>query len=124
MESCIRIVLVDDDPICHLITTKMIKRFTSHEVQAFANPKEALAELIWRASHAADKFPDLILLDIDMPRMDGWQFLDEFINFHNQFWKMLQLSCSHLPIIRTMLQDQKGIVPLKISFQSLSLRIW
>jgi len=78
MESCIRIVLVDDDPICHLITTKMIKRFTSHEVEAFTNPQQALAELMWRSSHAADKFPDLILLDIDMPRMDGWQFLDEF----------------------------------------------
>jgi CheY-like chemotaxis protein len=78
MESCIRIVLVDDDPICHLITSKMIKRFTTHEVEAFTNPQEALTELMWRASQAEDKFPDLILLDIDMPRMDGWQFLNEF----------------------------------------------
>lgn len=78
MESCIRILLVDDDPICHLITSKLIKRYTSNEVEAFTDPMEALVQLKWRASHERDRFPDLILLDIDMPRMDGWQFLDEF----------------------------------------------
>jgi len=78
MESCIRILLVDDDPICHLITSKLIKRYTSNEVEAFADAIEALTQLKWRASHERDRFPDLILLDIDMPRMDGWQFLEEF----------------------------------------------
>ncbi|MCU0394165.1 MAG: response regulator, partial [Thermoflexibacter sp.] len=30
-------------------------------------------------SAEADKLPDIILLDINMPEMDGWQFLDEYL---------------------------------------------
>ncbi|AXT53455.1 response regulator [Aquimarina sp. BL5] len=29
---------------------------------------------------ANEKLPDIILLDLNMPILDGWQFLDEFIN--------------------------------------------
>ncbi|MEQ8534886.1 MAG: response regulator, partial [Imperialibacter sp.] len=28
---------------------------------------------------SSDELPDVILLDINMPVMDGWQFLDEFV---------------------------------------------
>ncbi|MFE3871119.1 hypothetical protein ACFX5F_07770 [Flavobacterium sp. ZS1P70] len=44
----------------------------------FRNGKEAFDKL--KAIIIADaKLPDLILLNLNMPIWDGWQFLDEFI---------------------------------------------
>lgn len=78
MKNVDRIYLIDDDPICHLISTRIITRFSSMDVHAFTEPIEAMNQLTWLASNEPEKFPDYILLDIDMPLMDGWQFLDEF----------------------------------------------
>jgi CheY-like chemotaxis protein len=78
MEHENRIVLIDDDPICHMISSKIIKLFSSFEVEAFTDPSQALAQLKWRALNEPQKLPGYILLDIDMPVMNGWQFLEEF----------------------------------------------
>lgn len=64
------IVLVDDDPVTnklhHMIITKHHKDRT---VVPFENPLAALEYLKTRQ-------PDVVLLDINMPDMDGWKFLD------------------------------------------------
>ena len=49
------------------------------EIISFHNPQTALNELIANASNVL-KLPDVILLDINMPVLDGWQFLDDFKN--------------------------------------------
>jgi CheY-like chemotaxis protein len=78
MEHVNTIALIDDDPVCHMISSKIIKLFSSFEVETFTKPAEALAQFKWRASNEPDKLPEYILLDIDMPGMNGWQFLEEF----------------------------------------------
>jgi len=82
-QSRCRILLVDDDPVCHLISEKMIKLFSSHKLESFINPVDALNNIQWRATHAPEELPNLILLDLDMPHMDGWRFLDEFTKLEN-----------------------------------------
>ncbi|MES2419333.1 MAG: response regulator [Bacteroidota bacterium] len=64
------IVLVDDDIFIIKIHERLINQyFPTIRVTAFINPKLAL-EYICRSP------PDLILLDINMPEIDGWQFLE------------------------------------------------
>ncbi len=48
------------------------------EIISFYNPQNALNELKNNATNSS-KLPDVILLDLNMPVLDGWQFLDEFI---------------------------------------------
>lgn len=74
--------LIDDDDVINMINTKIIKiGKLAEKVTAFTDAKEALAYLkdLW-VTNPAD-FPDIIFLDINMPDMDGWDFLAHFKNF-------------------------------------------
>ncbi len=72
------ICIVEDDPMQVFIITKMIEMTEMVEnTMVFNNGKEAynkLADIVL----AGEKLPEIILLDLNMPIWDGWQFLDEF----------------------------------------------
>ena len=71
--------LIDDDEIYIFTAKKLInKTGFSEEVKFFYNGKEAL-RAIKSKLYNEEELPDVILLDLNMPIMDGWQFLDEFI---------------------------------------------
>lgn len=72
------VCLVEDEPIQAFITTKMIKMTGMVEtIMIFNNGKEAYDKLRAIILSSA-KLPEIILLDLNMPIWDGWQFLDEF----------------------------------------------
>ena len=73
-----RILLIDDDAVINMINTKLITRNFDFSVSAYTDAQEALDQFrIWLSS-SPDLLPDLIFLDINMPVMDGWEFLKEF----------------------------------------------
>ena len=72
------ILLIDDDPICNLISRKLLDRIDANlVVHTVPHGKEAIA-LIERLFSTGKPRPDLILLDLNMPVMDGFQFLSAF----------------------------------------------
>lgn len=73
-----RILLVDDDPITNMIHTKLISRESGSEIGACTDGQAALNYLVDRMSASPEKLPNVLLLDINMPVMDGWEFLEEF----------------------------------------------
>ncbi len=73
------VFVVDDDPITVFGLKKMLTDIgTAQEIQTFANGKLALDRIVELQADGAD-LPEVILLDINMPIMDGWQFLDAFL---------------------------------------------
>ena len=79
----ISILLVDDDEINNFISIKLIKKaLLSTEIAACLNGKFAIEQLIEMQKKGVDKLPDYILLDINMPIMNGWEFLDEYIRLN------------------------------------------
>lgn len=83
MKKINNVCLVEDDPMQAFITTKMIKMTGLVEnIMIFNNGKEAYDKL--RAIFvASEKLPEIILLDLNMPVWDGWQFLEEFTKIPN-----------------------------------------
>lgn len=77
--------VIDDDPIFTFLTETQLSELYSHvNVHSFSNGHEAYEELIKRITEEAD-LPDLILLDINMPVMDGWEFIEEYKAIMGQF---------------------------------------
>ena len=64
-----RILIVDDEPSLRLMTS-MVLQAEGHDTEEAGNGREAL-ELV------ENEIPDVILLDLMMPEMDGWRFLEE-----------------------------------------------
>ena len=75
----VSILLVDDDEINNFISIKLIKKaLLTSEIMACLNGKFAIDQLMDIQKHDIDKLPDYIFLDINMPIMNGWEFLDEY----------------------------------------------
>ena len=72
------VFVVDDDKIFHFIIKKLL---LSNNIDVspsfFENGFEAIEGIKNKISKGENP-PDLILLDINMPVLDGWQFLEEF----------------------------------------------
>lgn len=70
--------VVEDDRITATITQLIAKKdLRCRAVQTFDNGQRAFDKLSTAVS-AGSGVPDLILLDLNMPLMDGWEFLDAF----------------------------------------------
>lgn len=78
------VFVVDDDKVYHFIIKKLLtKNNIDVKPSFYLNGLEAIEEIKGKIK-LGTSLPDLILLDINMPIMDGWQFLDEFKKTNNK----------------------------------------
>jgi CheY-like chemotaxis protein len=76
-----KVMVVDDTGIDLLMTTQILKKANfAEDIIAFESVAEALN---YFKTHKNDvgRLPDVLFLDINMPGMDGFDFLDQFVRF-------------------------------------------
>jgi len=80
IESC---CIIDDDPIFIYGIKRIMKEISfCKKITVYNNGQEALDGLT-QLTQESNEIPQVILLDLNMPIMNGWEFLDEYIKIPN-----------------------------------------
>ncbi|MBZ9730591.1 response regulator [Salegentibacter sp. JZCK2] len=97
------IILVDDQPIANFITRKLLEiEGYNKDVVDFTNPEEAL-------SYLDDKQNTLIFLDLNMPEMNGFEFMDS-LKAIGQKHRIIILTSSTSAVDRKRAEEYPSVI--------------
>jgi len=83
MKNHLNYIIVDDDPTNNMICNMSLRRALG-EVQAktFTDPEEGLRYIRNNFNINSDR--TILFLDLNMPTITGWQFLEQYENFSEE----------------------------------------
>jgi len=88
----LRVIIIDDDPVNNFLCKLIIKRALGEIViETFIKPDEGLRFLKEEFSSSDNKIPAILLLDINMPAMNGWQFLEHYAKLDEKIKNQVRL---------------------------------
>ncbi len=92
MKNISRFVVIDDDPVNNALC-KMIIHLTvgKIDVKTFTLPEKGFKFIESEYAHKANGSRSVILLDINMPLMSGWEFLERFEELDEIIKKQLNI---------------------------------
>ena len=78
----------DDEPTNYMSSMLLEERGCAEQIKVAESGAKALSYLTNSEQSSVDTehitFPDIIFLDINMPAMDGWEFLDNYKKLENK----------------------------------------
>lgn len=85
------VLLVDDDKVTNFFNKRVVSKIDYFkEITTVTSGKMAL-DFLEDVKKGIYKKPDIIFLDLNMPAMNGWEFLDEFIKLDCKFTKSIKV---------------------------------
>lgn len=86
-----KLLMIDDNPLEHLIMQTMVDDY-----KVFPNmdhSEEADVSIAYLENNYTDleKMPDVIFLDLEMPKFNGWDFIDSFAKLYPKLKKPIDI---------------------------------
>ena len=86
MNKALKFVMVDDDEFNNLIYGMVIEDTLGNvDMQSFTEPEEGLAYI----QNVQD--PTILFLDINMPTLTGWEFLEQYEKFSEEVKEKIKI---------------------------------
>ena len=85
------LTIVDDDPMSSFYIKRLAELGELAHIITIYNKAQGAVDYLLHHSRSANHLPDVILLDIYMPELDAWGFLQEFQKVKNQLIKNVNI---------------------------------
>ncbi len=83
--------LIDDDQIFQFITDSTLKRINPNiSIEKYYDGEQGINSIKERLD-TPETLPDIVMLDINMPFMNGWDFLKEYQTINNKIEKTIHI---------------------------------
>lgn len=117
MSTLKKVVIIDDDQVNNFVCESIIKNAGfAEEVISYEWAEDAVKDLVQAAQTNPDHFPNLIFLDINMPGMDGWAFLEEYRKLPQQITNQCCLFMLSSAVDRKDIITAKNMLEVKDFF--------
>lgn len=104
-----RFYLIDDDSIFVFLTRKTLQVANLNtDLTVFEDGEKALLDLATNADQPG-LLPDIIFLDLNMPVLDGWGFLEKFLLLEPSISKKIDIYIVSSSISPSELERSQGI---------------
>lgn len=107
MSDPIKLAVVDDDEVFQLIIRKQIEmNDLTCQIMPFLNGQDIL-DFLTENHNNNQALPDVIMLDVNMPIMDGWEFLDAYRDLSPDLRKQIRLYMVTSSVIQSDIDKAK-----------------
>lgn len=91
-ENLPRFIAIDDDSVNNMICKLTIEMVANNsEVVTFTNPAQGFDFIVNEYATKDEQRQTVLLLDINMPVMSGWEFLERFDNMKDNVKKLFKI---------------------------------
>lgn len=91
MDQPLKILLIDDDEINNFLTSELFSVYDCKtEISSVQYVEDAL-QLLQKHISNNENFPNVILLDINMPVTEGWEFIEAFEKIDQKYTSNVRL---------------------------------
>lgn len=90
MNSIKNYIIVDDDPFNNMLCRMQLEiTFGEVNIDTFEIPEEALTFI--ESKYSEDAKPAILFLDINMPTITGWEFIEQYKKFNATVKKQISI---------------------------------